>query len=160
MLTSTNSAVGNNLVSLWPSGVHPPPASRMGLQWVISARWCWYWLWPWACHYTLSRPAVSSSLNGRDLDKIILRASSRLAKKNNSGNQWQSQDIFCCNWGDQAFLLSGYAQSGSQAILLSFIVFFPNVLHFHQSSARQIVGQPKRLLFGEITCLTEVRKWL
>lgn len=119
MLASTNRVAGNTLVSLWPSmGAHHPLASWRGLQQVFLAGWCWYWLWPQACHYTLSPP---SSMNAKDLDKIILRASLRLVNKNNSSNQWHWQDIFYCNYRDQAFLLSRYTQPRNEARPLSFI---------------------------------------
>ena len=88
--------------------------------------------------------------------KLSWRASSRLANKNNSSNQWHWQDIFYCNYRDQAFLLSGYTRSGNEASPL-FFIFFP---HLFLSSTFSSPQQDNNWASQSDRALRSSRAWL
>ena len=125
MLASSNRVVGNTLVTcdqVWVHTIHWPAG------WVSSRS---FQLGDAGTDCDLGHvttPSVHLQFlhlwMPRIWIKLSWRASSRLANKNNSSNQWHWQDIFYCNYRDQAFLLSGYTRSGNEASPLSFI-FFP-----------------------------------
>lgn len=143
MLTSTNRSMGKLWPGCdqlgWPPTCQPDrsPAHLLSLVMVVQTAWLW------VCHNTLSQSA-----NGKDLDKMILRASSRLAMT-------IAGHFLLLNVEIRHFSSLSYRQSGNQG-RLSFIVFPPSVLHFHQSSARQILGQPKLFHSEKFSCIAEM----
>lgn len=121
MRTSSNRAVGKALVRLWPRGMEPPPPGHIGLLGQMASVLT---EWPQARHYTLSRAAVSSSMNGRDLGKRILRASSRSQTQTTAATHDIHRTSAAAQCRVRHFSSLSYTQSGNRTRLLSFIVFF------------------------------------